>query len=423
LEVELSGGNAALGHAIAEAKWEGMADTLAEFLRQCPEAITFIKVEDRKPEVCLEAVRMNGLALEHISEQTPALCRDAVRQNGWALEYVKEQTPVLCLEAVRQNGWALEYVNEQTPELCLEAVRQNGWALEYVNEQTPELCLEAVRQDGLALQYAKEQTPALCLEAVRQDGWALDYVKEQTPELCLEAVRQHASSLYYVKEQTPEVCLEAVRQKGWALDYVKEQTPEVCLEAVSRDEWALGYVREDLYKAIPLEMRMAAADAEHAYLSSTFFDKLHAKLVKDDEAAVRVRVAVNPKASPETLTKLSQDEDAAVRRAVANNPHTPAEVLAAMKAAAKIPLKVGNVDITPEQRRALQEGKSVRLSGLVDRNGRVYDNVHVSFNRETSKFTLLEKKSEAPTQNQPLGVTPQQRRAVQPKAKRGGLKM
>jgi hypothetical protein len=48
---------------------------------------------------------------------------------------------------------------------------------------------------------------------------------------------------------------------------------------------------------------------------------------------------------------------------------------------------VGNADITPEQRQALQAGKSVRLSGLVDKNGRVHDSVHVTFNRETSKLT------------------------------------
>jgi hypothetical protein len=280
----------------------------------------------------------------------------------------------------------LQYVKEQTPALCLEAVRQGGWALKYVKEQTPALCLEAVRQNGVALEFVKEQTPALCLEAVRQNGWALEYVNEQTPEVCLEAVRQNGVALVYVNEQTPALCLEAVRQ----------------------NMSALGYVREDLYKAIPLEVRMAAAERPYALP-----DGLHAKLVKDDEAAVREKVAANPKASPETLTKLSQDEDAAVRRAVAGNPNTPAEALAAMKEAAKIPLKVGNVDITPEQRRALQEGKSIRLSGLVDKNGRVHDSVHVSFNL---KFTLLEKKSEAPKQNQPL-------RAIQPKAKRGGLKM
>ena len=43
----------------------------------------------------------------------------------------------LCLEAVKQYGRALEYVKEefQTEDVCLEAVKQNGYALEYVKAE------------------------------------------------------------------------------------------------------------------------------------------------------------------------------------------------------------------------------------------------------------------------------------------------
>jgi hypothetical protein len=46
------------------------------------------------------------------------------------------QTEQMCLEAVKQNGLALQYVKEQTQEICLTAVGQNGYALSYVKEQT-----------------------------------------------------------------------------------------------------------------------------------------------------------------------------------------------------------------------------------------------------------------------------------------------
>jgi hypothetical protein len=200
------------------------------------------------------------------------------------------------------------------------------------------------------LEYVKEQTPELCLEAVRQDGVVLRHVKAQTPEVCLEAVRQNGLALEHVEVQTPEICREAVRQSSYALRDVKEQTREICMLAVAKDFFSLAFVNEDLYKAIPLEMRMAAAERPYALP-----DGLHAKLVKDDEAAVRERVAANPKASSETLTKLSQDEDAAVRRAVAANPHTPAEALAAMK-------EGRSVDIAPEKTK-LEQLLEVELAG------------------------------------------------------------
>ena len=104
----------------------------------------------------------------------------------------------VCLEAVKKNGFALQYVKNQTPDICLEAVKQNGLALRYVKEQTPEICLEAVKEDGEALQFVKNQTPDICLAAVKQTGYALAYVKEQTPEICIEAVKQTVYALKYV---------------------------------------------------------------------------------------------------------------------------------------------------------------------------------------------------------------------------------
>ena len=61
----------------------------------------------------------------------------------------------ICLEAVKKNGRALEFVKEQTSEICLEAVKKNGYALKFVKEQTPEICLEAVKQNGRALEFVK----------------------------------------------------------------------------------------------------------------------------------------------------------------------------------------------------------------------------------------------------------------------------
>ena len=94
--------------------------------------IEFVKT-DEFLEICLEAVRNNGLALRYVMEQTEAICLEAVRNNGWALRYVKEQNEAICMAAVRNNGGALMYVKEQNEAICLEAVRKNGFALEYVN--------------------------------------------------------------------------------------------------------------------------------------------------------------------------------------------------------------------------------------------------------------------------------------------------
>lgn len=61
----------------------------------------------------LEAVQMDGSALKNIRQelQTPEICLTAVKQNGMALKYVKEQTIEICLAAaVKKNSYALRYV-------------------------------------------------------------------------------------------------------------------------------------------------------------------------------------------------------------------------------------------------------------------------------------------------------------------------
>ena len=66
------------------------------------------------------------------------------------LEYVKYQTDQICIEAVRKNGMNLQFVNQQTDQICLEAVRKYGHALRFVKHQTDQICFEAVSQSSTA---------------------------------------------------------------------------------------------------------------------------------------------------------------------------------------------------------------------------------------------------------------------------------
>lgn len=179
--------------------------------------------------------------LQEIDNQYEEVCLAAIKKNGLALRYVKEQTPEICLEAVKQNVRVLQYVKEQTPEICLTAVKNYGYTLRYVKEQTPEICLAAVKENGNTLVYVKEQTPELCLEAINNTPWALEHIKEQTPEICLEAVKQDGRVLEYVKEQTPEICLEAVKKYGEVIKKIKNRTPEMCFYAFLNDYSLLSY--------------------------------------------------------------------------------------------------------------------------------------------------------------------------------------
>jgi hypothetical protein len=54
---------------------------------------------------------------------------------------VLNQTEEICLAAVKQNGLALEYVHDQTEEICLAAINQIPYASRYKKNQT--ICIIA----------------------------------------------------------------------------------------------------------------------------------------------------------------------------------------------------------------------------------------------------------------------------------------
>lgn len=184
------------------------------------------------------------------SVQTPENCLEAVKLNGVALKYVRVQTPEICLAAVKSSGSALIYVKEQTLEICLEAVKTCGYALNYVKKEfrTNEMYILAFKYDIRVFRDIGEHTYELCLLAVKCSGYALKYVEEKfkTREICLEAVKTCSIALKYVDEQTPEICLAAVKVNGKALEFVEDRfkTGEICFEAVKNDAFAIIYIKQ-----------------------------------------------------------------------------------------------------------------------------------------------------------------------------------
>ena len=76
-----------------------------------------------------------------------------VKKDWSYLAQIEEQTPEICLEAVNQNGLALKHVKNQTPDICLAAVMQCESALSYVIMQTPDICIAAVTVLGRLYVY------------------------------------------------------------------------------------------------------------------------------------------------------------------------------------------------------------------------------------------------------------------------------
>ena len=94
-----------------------------------------------------------------IKNQNTELCKEAINQKYYtcnAMKEIQDQTEELCIEAVKNDGMALQFVKNQNDILCKLAIQQNGMALQFVKNKTKEICFLAVQQNGMALQFIKE---------------------------------------------------------------------------------------------------------------------------------------------------------------------------------------------------------------------------------------------------------------------------
>lgn len=119
--------------------------------------LRLIPIEERTDDLCLIAVKQNGMVLQFVRNQTEEICLAAITQNpdAFLCVNVENQTEKVCISAVKQNGMFLSEVVRQTEEICLEAVKQNGISLYFVENQTKEICAAALENTPLSFLYAE----------------------------------------------------------------------------------------------------------------------------------------------------------------------------------------------------------------------------------------------------------------------------
>jgi hypothetical protein len=242
--------------------WDVLKSIMVFNIKQNSEILKLIPEELLDRELCLEAVKKDGMSLGYVPRKLRdrELCQEAVRQNGLSLKHIPEllRDREMCHEATRQDGMALRFVpiEFRDYEFCHEAVRQNGDALWCVPKKLLDrkFCLEAVGQNGISLCYVPNEfrDKEICWVAVKKHGEALSFVPEelQDRELCRLAVKKYGRSLGNVTRELRdrELCLEAIKQDGWALRSVPEELldREICWSAVKQNGGALYYVPEEL---------------------------------------------------------------------------------------------------------------------------------------------------------------------------------
>jgi len=121
------------------------------------------------------------------------MCIKAVNCDGLLLKYCL-LTDDVCFEAVKQDGLALEYLSNNIRNAFCEA---------YCSWQ--EISLEAVKQNGLAVEFFTDEYDS------PYSTYKYDY--DKVKEICLAAVSQHDGALSLIPQGFVNICTDALKQK------------------------------------------------------------------------------------------------------------------------------------------------------------------------------------------------------------------
>lgn len=166
------------------------------------------------------------------------------------------QTEELCLSAVRKDGLVLEFVNSKSRSVCLEAVINSPWAIKYVPTDAPfyaELAELSVRMepDTIRMIDPEDQTEAMRMAALRNPH-NIEYVSltdEELEKYSSRLIRQDPDLVWMF----PNKVEEAVNADGTIIATIHPslRTEDVCRAAVSSISDYIGNV----IPFIPMEYR------------------------------------------------------------------------------------------------------------------------------------------------------------------------
>ena len=234
--------------------------------------------------LCLEAVKLNPLALQYIpaSLQTLEICEKALVNDGMCLKYVINQTERLCYESlISSKGASFNLIKNQTKFLCKEAMKIDGTLLIHVNEQTFEICFEAVKQTPSAIRYVKynnlsdNDIEIIVHEAIKRDGNVIQYIdkKYHTQKICIMALQANKGNIRHIDLEKFNISL---------IDFEEHNTNS--LITINQENYYIikTNIIRDYIRNVKLDNKIFGIDTFEWY-ANEYVKKIKNKIIKSNE--------------------------------------------------------------------------------------------------------------------------------------------
>ena len=247
------------------------SDTALNVVNDNPAALRWTKQDFR---TSLEAVSLNGMALEYIKKPNFFINRAAVRENGRAIKFVKHQSRSLRLDALKQTQFAIYDLNSPKPAELLMAINKNYDAMRF--NQTPGLTPENKLPCDpnfvavLCSKYSSSLNQHICNELVKIDPHNFAYIPSRfkTTRMCKNVVAQAPFNIQHVplNKLTDKLWNTAVDLNAKTIALNPNPSYELCGRALENDRDVFGLlpqnVQQQFVKDFGLENRSAKGGNE-----------------------------------------------------------------------------------------------------------------------------------------------------------------
>lgn len=236
-------------HSIHEKDYNGLS-TFTSFVQSTSD---FNDIKRTTKQDLLKLLSVDGMQLKkvHPADQTDEICMTAVKQNGLALQFVINQTHPIVVAALEQNGDAWTYVASeyQTPSLAKISFNNGNTHFKSIMAKYGKKLSDA--WDGRSLRNLSASARMdwkTCLAAVIENPLEIDNVQTEANEFWGSVILLYRFCLGKIKIQSMTTVLVAVNASGLALEYVSTQlrTYEVCAAAIKQNPLAIKFVPSTL---------------------------------------------------------------------------------------------------------------------------------------------------------------------------------
>lgn len=232
-------------------------DVLSTFTTFVRSATDSSLINPSVPQDLLKLLSVDGMQLKkiHPLDQTDEVCMAAVKQNGLALQFVIKQTKPVVIAALKQNGDAWTYVlkDHQTPILAKIAFSNGNTHFKSIMTKYGKKLGSGSGSvwDGRSLRnlsVSARMDWKICLAAILENPLEIDNVQTEANEFWGSVILLYRSTLSKIKIQSTTAVMAAVMASGLALEHVSIQlrTLEVCAAAIKQNPMAIKFVPPNL---------------------------------------------------------------------------------------------------------------------------------------------------------------------------------